>query len=90
MDFIGDYTPEKYMHFLSYRLRDAQGQKNGIVNVSVRVTSSHACSAPTSSQAYSSVEAPTRVPELGIPVVVQRVERHGTVTGVPVWSHGPI
>ncbi|CAL1366713.1 unnamed protein product [Linum trigynum] len=36
-DFLGDLTPEDYLHFLSYRLRDPRGVKNGIVNFSVRV-----------------------------------------------------
>ncbi|XP_021842109.1 BON1-associated protein 2-like [Spinacia oleracea] len=36
-DFIGDYTPVSYLHFLSYRLRDQRGIGNGIVNLSVRV-----------------------------------------------------
>lgn len=36
-DFIGGYAPENYLHFLSYRLRDAKWEKNGIINVSVRV-----------------------------------------------------
>ncbi|XP_044493945.1 BON1-associated protein 2-like [Mangifera indica] len=36
-DFIGGYVPENYLHFLSYRLRDSKWEKNGIINVSVRV-----------------------------------------------------
>ncbi|CAN1236891.1 BON1-associated protein 2 [Linum grandiflorum] len=36
-DFFGDPTPENYRHFLSYRLLDPRGVKNGIVNFSVRV-----------------------------------------------------
>ncbi|KAJ0111843.1 hypothetical protein Patl1_00376 [Pistacia atlantica] len=36
-DFTGGYVPESYLHFLSYRLRDARWEKNGIINVSVRV-----------------------------------------------------
>ncbi|CAN1157488.1 BON1-associated protein 2 [Linum perenne] len=34
-DFLGGLTPENYLHFLSYRLRDPRGVKNGIVNISV-------------------------------------------------------
>ncbi|CAL1404290.1 unnamed protein product [Linum trigynum] len=37
-DFMGGLTPEDYLHFLSYRLRDPRGVRNGIVNFSVRVT----------------------------------------------------
>ncbi|CAN1157489.1 BON1-associated protein 2 [Linum perenne] len=36
-DFLGHLTPLGYLHFLSYRLRDPRGVKNGIVNFSVRV-----------------------------------------------------
>ncbi|CAN0838907.1 BON1-associated protein 1, partial [Linum grandiflorum] len=35
--FLGDLTPESYIQFLSYMLRDPRGVKNGIVNFSVRV-----------------------------------------------------
>lgn len=40
-DFTGEYSVPvlNHLHFLSYRLRDAKGMKNGIINVSVRVTS---------------------------------------------------
>ncbi|KAF8379447.1 hypothetical protein HHK36_028883 [Tetracentron sinense] len=40
-DFIGDYTPAHYLHFLSYRLREHDGERNGIVNLSVRVKEAH-------------------------------------------------
>lgn len=36
-DFIGGLVPENYLHFLSYRLRDTQGERNGIINLSVRI-----------------------------------------------------
>ncbi|GMI98372.1 BON ASSOCIATION PROTEIN 1-LIKE, BON association protein 2 [Hibiscus trionum] len=36
-DFLGWFSPENRLQFLSYRLRDPKGLKNGIVNVSVRV-----------------------------------------------------
>lgn len=38
-DFIGGLVPENYLHFLSYRLRDTQGERNGIINLSVRIKS---------------------------------------------------
>ncbi|XP_073314085.1 BON1-associated protein 2-like [Primulina huaijiensis] len=37
MDFSGGSLPENYLSFLSYRLRDANGEKNGIINLSVKV-----------------------------------------------------
>ncbi|KAL2460724.1 BON1-associated protein 2 [Abeliophyllum distichum] len=36
-DFTGGYLPVNYLSFLSYRLRDANGEKNGIINLSVKV-----------------------------------------------------
>ncbi|GER40059.1 BON association protein 1 [Striga asiatica] len=36
-DFTGGHLPENYLSFLSYRLMDGGGGKNGIVNVSVKV-----------------------------------------------------
>lgn len=74
-DFIGGYAPDNYLHLLSYRLRDAVGERNGIINVSVRATSTppaYGCS--TSSQ-----------PEMGIPVSTGNDVGGGTATGVPVW-----
>ncbi|KAI4311530.1 hypothetical protein MLD38_036416 [Melastoma candidum] len=42
-DFTGEYSVPvpNHLHFLSYRLRDPRGVKNGIINVAVRVTSSY-------------------------------------------------
>ncbi|XAR63106.1 hypothetical protein NMG60_11022931 [Bertholletia excelsa] len=34
-DFSCGYLPEDYLHFLSYRLRDAGGEPHGIINLSV-------------------------------------------------------
>ncbi|KAI5647288.1 hypothetical protein M9H77_33293 [Catharanthus roseus] len=36
-DFLGGLVPENYLHFLSYRLWDNHGERNGIINLSVRV-----------------------------------------------------
>lgn len=36
-DFTAGYVPESHLQFLSYRLRDDRGERNGIVNLSVRV-----------------------------------------------------
>ncbi|KAL6128775.1 hypothetical protein ACLB2K_072130 [Fragaria x ananassa] len=36
-EFTGGWVPESYLHFLSYRLRDERGVRNGIVNISVRM-----------------------------------------------------
>ncbi|XP_028069042.1 BON1-associated protein 2-like [Camellia sinensis] len=36
-DFTGGYVPENCLQFLSYRLWNRRGEKNGIINLSVRV-----------------------------------------------------
>ncbi|KAL5727608.1 hypothetical protein ACHQM5_000787 [Ranunculus cassubicifolius] len=36
-DFLEDYVPPNCLHFLSYRLREHDGDRNGIVNISIRV-----------------------------------------------------
>ncbi|KAL6499301.1 hypothetical protein OROHE_025964 [Orobanche hederae] len=36
-DFGGGNLPENYLSYLSYRLRDGNGERNGIVNLSLRV-----------------------------------------------------
>ncbi|KAL9228944.1 hypothetical protein vseg_004470 [Gypsophila vaccaria] len=36
-DFVGAYTPQNHVHFLSYRLRDCHGEPNGIINFCVNV-----------------------------------------------------
>ncbi|XVF33388.1 hypothetical protein REPUB_Repub17cG0164000 [Reevesia pubescens] len=72
-DFIGGYSPETCLQFLSYRLRDPKGLKNGIINVSVRVKGPlHACS----SQAG-----------MGIPIDGRK--DFGVVTGFPIWNGYP-
>ncbi|XWS35757.1 hypothetical protein CRYUN_Cryun20dG0023300 [Craigia yunnanensis] len=70
-DFIGGYSPETCLHFLSYRLRDPKGMKNGIINVSVRVKEPlYACS----SQAAAA--------GMGIPIDGRK--DFGVVTGIPI------
>ncbi|KAL3517117.1 hypothetical protein ACH5RR_024019 [Cinchona calisaya] len=79
-DFLGGYVPENYLHFLSYRLWDTKGERNGIINLSVRVKSSPeikvnggaaSCSRPWSGAAAGAD---------------QKVSDGGMVTGIPVWS----
>ncbi|EXB52086.1 BON1-associated protein 2 [Morus notabilis] len=76
-DFSGGYLSESgYLHFLSYRLRDSRGEKNGIINVSVRMEvpiPEYTCSA--------SVLAPEQM-TVGVPV--GKSNFGGVVTGVPV------
>ncbi|XP_038709836.1 BON1-associated protein 2-like [Tripterygium wilfordii] len=76
-DIFGEYyTPLDYLHFLSYRLRDKKGERNGIINVSVRAKApeyDHACSKTTSLSLG---------PRLGLSI--GGYTNHGAVTGFPV------
>ncbi|TQE04556.1 hypothetical protein C1H46_009863 [Malus baccata] len=76
-DFVGGYVPEGYLHFLSYRLRDHRGERNGIINISVRmkVPEMYACSSSTTSS-HS---------RMGFPVAENNNFGGGIATGVPVW-----
>lgn len=77
-DFVGGYAPENYLHFLSYRLRDAEGLRNGIINISLRVVAS-------SHKGASSCSSPSPPPALAFRMPVDRENHGGTVTGVPIW-----
>ncbi|KAG8391779.1 hypothetical protein BUALT_Bualt01G0222500 [Buddleja alternifolia] len=71
-DFAGGHLPENYLSFLSYRLRDGNGDKNGIVNLSVKVkgTGNNGCAA-SCSQPWMGVPADNKVSGgvvMGIPV----------------------
>ncbi|CAL0318340.1 unnamed protein product [Lupinus luteus] len=77
-DFIGGYVPENQVHFLSYRLWDSKVNRNGVINVSVRVkVSQQICS-----NSKNSISLPVAVK--GVPVT--RNGSSGVVTGIPaVW-----
>lgn len=87
-DFLGGYVPQNYLHFLSYRLWDSHGERNGIINLSVRVKSS-----PDMEVGYGHGSGggggPTSCsrPWTGIAVGDHKVSHGGgVVTGIPVWS----
>ncbi|XP_038885303.1 BON1-associated protein 2-like [Benincasa hispida] len=81
-DFIAGYLPESHLQFLSYRLRDERGEKNGIVNLSVRV------------KVAAGIEVSLSQKQgIGVPVPVPMPERKfhgggGFVTGIPIWNVG--
>lgn len=97
-DFMGGYVPWNYMHFLSYRLRDAQWEKKGIINVSVRVLSK-VPEQDTYSSSSGGWKAPAGYAEWSSQIGGSRVPRNTTwasqagvgvpvgrvVRGVPVW-----
>lgn len=74
-DFLGGMLPENYLHFLSYRLRDSHGERNGIINISTVVKQPGGC---TRISDYSR-------PCTGVPVTVAAANS-GAVTGIPVWT----
>ncbi|XVF22611.1 hypothetical protein REPUB_Repub12eG0186200 [Reevesia pubescens] len=75
-DFIRGNSPATCLQFLSYRLRDPKGLKNGIINVSVRVKEPlHACSSQAAAAGH------------GIPVDGRK--DFGVVTGIPIWNGYP-
>ncbi|KAK8711254.1 hypothetical protein V6N13_146541 [Hibiscus sabdariffa] len=75
-DFIGGFSPENRLQFLSYRLRDSKGLKNGIVNVSVRVK-----------EALKTCSSQAAASGLGIPIDGHKDS--GVVTGIPIWNGYP-
>ncbi|XP_028064927.1 BON1-associated protein 2-like [Camellia sinensis] len=81
-DFAGGYFPENYLHFLSYRLRDSGGERNGIVNLSVRVKVPEGSGRVAASSAATSCSQSR--PWMGVPAAGK--VSGGIVSGVPVWS----
>ncbi|KGN56545.1 BON1-associated protein 2 [Cucumis sativus] len=76
-DFVAGHLPESHLQFLSYRLRDEKGERNGIINLSVRV------------KLAPGVER-IGVP---VPVAMPARTFHGgggggVVTGIPIWNVG--
>ncbi|CAH8389149.1 unnamed protein product [Eruca vesicaria subsp. sativa] len=72
-DFMGRYSHEGHLNFLSYRLRDEYGDKCGIVNVSI-VVKPNSTETTMFEASSSSSEPPS------IDGYCGRI-----VTGVPVW-----
>ncbi|KAL5727604.1 hypothetical protein ACHQM5_000783 [Ranunculus cassubicifolius] len=74
-DFFGDYIPPTCLHFLSYRLREKNGEANGIVNLSIR----------TKGLGYACVSDTCRpIPYVGIQDAYN--SSHGFAAGMPVHS----
>ncbi|KAL0725336.1 hypothetical protein Bca4012_039935 [Brassica carinata] len=73
-DFMGRYSHEGHLNFLSYRLRDEYGDKCGIVNVSIVVKPDPTEPTMFMASSSSSSEPPS-------------IDGYGgrIVTGVPVW-----
>ncbi|KAI4313200.1 hypothetical protein L6164_026197 [Bauhinia variegata] len=77
-DFLCGTIPETNLQFLSYRLRDKEGRRNGIINFSVRVMSPQYSPALVKSEEGTSIELlcrsnsriPTQIDEL-CPITTQ-------------------
>ncbi|XP_028095787.1 BON1-associated protein 2-like [Camellia sinensis] len=82
-DFAGGYFPENYLHFLSYRLRDSGGERNGIVNLSVRVKVPEGSGRVAAASSAANSCSQSR-PWMGVSAVGK--VSGGIVSGVPVWS----
>lgn len=76
-EFTGAYFPENYLHILSYRLRDENGERNGIINFSIRMKARSAADVPN----YGHY-----LPSQRITPMAGKVYNYGMVTGVPVWN----
>ncbi|KAG9152319.1 hypothetical protein Leryth_021262 [Lithospermum erythrorhizon] len=82
-DFLGGYGHQGYLHFLSYRLRDLNSEKNGIINIAVgtkiieNTNSDYGFSGETK---MGSQECRT---EIGIPIDGTKMSS-GMVAGFPV------
>ncbi|KAL0425957.1 UNVERIFIED_CONTAM: hypothetical protein Sradi_1130500 [Sesamum radiatum] len=74
-DFSGGYLPDNYLSFLSYRLRDSNGEKNGIINLSVKVK--------VKGSGNTGCAASCSRPWIGVPAADAKVS-DGIVTGFPV------
>jgi Ca2+-dependent lipid-binding protein len=71
-DFVGGHVPQSYLHFLSYRLSDYKGERNGIINISVKAKVPE----------YASCSSGTGM-GMGVPLADNNFG--GVVTGIPVW-----
>ncbi|GLT79582.1 hypothetical protein SLA2020_510650 [Shorea laevis] len=77
-EFIGGYAPENCLQFLSFRLWDATGQRNGIINFSVRVKGPE--------REYLPAAQPAEAAGMRKFQTDGTENVGGVVTGIPVWS----
>ncbi|XP_021631184.1 BON1-associated protein 2 [Manihot esculenta] len=87
-DFMGGYLPLNYLNFLSYRLRDAKGERNGIINVSVKVIKlpEYMSSDYENKMSENNVCSMMSKSKLIPAVSVDGGKNLGFVTGIPVWG----
>ncbi|KAG6597159.1 BON1-associated protein 2, partial [Cucurbita argyrosperma subsp. sororia] len=80
-DFTAGYLPESHLQFLSYRLRDKRGDRNGVVNLSVRVKMAAGVELPSLQKQGIGVQVTVPMPETKI-----HGGSRGVVTGIPIWN----
>ncbi|KDP28677.1 hypothetical protein JCGZ_14448 [Jatropha curcas] len=84
-DFMGGYLPDNYLNFLSYRLRDSRGVRNGIVNISVKVKLPEYLSSKNNKKVTENSACSTASkPPLKMPIGGEK--NFGVVAGIPVWN----
>ncbi|KAG6427124.1 hypothetical protein SASPL_111364 [Salvia splendens] len=90
-DFCGGCLPNGYLSFVSYRLVDAAGNKNGIINLSIRVKGggggqTSGCAAGFSKPLKEGNPYATSFsnPLKGVPPAEGKPFAAGVVTGIPV------
>ncbi|XP_061340132.1 uncharacterized protein LOC133286699 [Gastrolobium bilobum] len=82
-DFLGGCgsVPENCMQVLSYRLRDWEGKRSGVIHFAVRV--------PTSEEYLISTEEPVKKTDRFTGIHVGDKNSSGDATGVPFWWNYP-
>ncbi|KAJ1392601.1 C2 domain [Sesbania bispinosa] len=88
-DFLGGAVPENCLQMLSYRLRDWEGRRNGVIHFAVRVALPEECEI----SAVGTVEGtPVSVKDYGerLTGTCGSEERsNGVVIGIPFWWNYP-
>ncbi|QCE12220.1 BON1-associated protein 1-like [Vigna unguiculata] len=83
---VSEFVSETSLQFLSYRLWDEKGKRNGVINFSVRVVK-----APQERESSCSmVEIEKNWREFGMQVTMGENDAARTVTGVPVFWNFPL
>ncbi|TKY65535.1 BON1-associated protein 2 [Spatholobus suberectus] len=83
-DFLGGFVEENSLQFLSYRLWDGKGRRNGVINFSVRVLK-----APQPESSCSMHDVDKNLRGFGMQVSVGGNDSSGIVTGIPVFWNYP-
>ena len=93
-DFFGGFVGSEscWLQFLSYRLWDRKGQRNGIINFSLRVKAPQSVASRSMQAAENGtvVENERNLRGFGMQVPMGENDSSGAVTGIPVfWDNHP-